>query len=102
VGDPTRPDRGATRNRRAPARHRRYAGDDPCRAVFGGTGFLGRRIVDALRARDLTVRVAARHSMSGGGAALDPRMPVQADLRDPGSVRAALDGPDAAVNAVSL
>ena len=29
--------------------------------VFGGTGFLGRRIVDALLARDVTVRVAARH-----------------------------------------
>ena len=74
-----------------------------CVTVFGGTGFLGRRIVDALLARDVTVRVAARHPARGeGGTAADRRVPVQADLRDPHSVRAALDGADAAVNAVSL
>lgn len=74
-----------------------------CVTVFGGTGFLGRRIVDALLARDVTVRVAARHPMrSEGGTAVDRRVPVHADLRDPHSVRAALDGADAAVNAVSL
>lgn len=73
-----------------------------CVTVFGGTGFLGGRIVDALIACDLTVRVAARNPMRSGAAALDRRIPVQADLRDPGSVRAALDGADAAVNAVSL
>ena len=74
-----------------------------CVTVFGGTGFLGRRIVDALLARGVTVRVAARHSAHGnGGAAADRWVPVQADLRDPCSVQAALGGADAAVNAVSL
>lgn len=74
-----------------------------CVTVFGGTGFLGCRIVDALLARGVTVRVAARHSAHGnGGAAADRWVPVQADLRDPHSVHAALDGADAAVNAVSL
>lgn len=74
-----------------------------CVTVFGGTGFLGRRIVDAPLARGVTVRVAARHAPRGnGGAAVDRRVPVQADLRDPRSVLAALDGADAAVNAVSL
>lgn len=74
-----------------------------CVTVFGGTGFLGRRIVDALLARGVTVRVAARHAARGnGGAAADRRIPVEADLRDPLSVQAVLDGADAAVNAVSL
>jgi NADH dehydrogenase len=74
-----------------------------CVTVFGGTGFLGRRIVDALLARDATVRVAARHpTRSDGGTAVDRQVPVRADLRDPPSVQAALDGADAAVNAVSL
>lgn len=74
-----------------------------CVTVFGGTGFLGRRIVDALLARGVIVRVAARHSARGnGGAAADRCVPMQADLRDPRSVQAALDGADAAVNAVSL
>jgi NADH dehydrogenase len=74
-----------------------------CVTVFGGTGFLGRRIVDALLARDVTVRVAARRPERGDdGTAPDRRIPVQADLRNPHSVRAPLDGADAAVNAVSL
>ena len=71
--------------------------------VFGGTGFLGRRIVDVLLARNVTVRVAARHPARGDdGTGVDRRVPVQADLRDPHSVQAALEGADAAVNAVSL
>jgi NADH dehydrogenase len=74
-----------------------------CVTVFGGTGFLGRRIVDALLARDMTVRVAARHPSRGdGGTTVDRRVPVQADLRDPHLVQAALDGAGAAVNSVSL
>lgn len=73
-----------------------------CVTVFGGTGFLGRRIVDALLARGVTVRVAARHSAHDNGGGADRWVPVQADLRDPRSVQAALGGADAAVNAVSL
>lgn len=73
-----------------------------CVTIFGGTGFLGRRIVDALLARDVTVRVAARQPARGDSGAAARRVPMQADLRDPRSVRAALDGADAVVNAVSL
>ncbi len=67
--------------------------------VFGGTGFLGRSIVHALRARDIRVRVAARHA---------PRDPdaaehfYRADVRDAGDVERAVDGADCVVNAVSL
>jgi len=74
-----------------------------CVSVFGGTGFLGRRIVDALLARGLTVRVAARRpERLHRGAGCDGLVRVQGDLRDPDSIRAALQGADAAVNAVSL
>ena len=74
-----------------------------CVTVFGGTGFLGRRIVDALLARCLNVRVAARRpERCDLGPVRDGLVPVQADLRDPDSVRAALQGADAAVNSVSL
>jgi NADH dehydrogenase len=74
-----------------------------CVTVFGGTGFVGRRIVDALLARSLNVRVAARHpERCGSSAPRDGLVQVQADLRDPASVRAALRGADAAVNSVSL
>jgi NADH dehydrogenase len=66
--------------------------------VFGGTGFLGRRIVEALRRRGWTVRVTARRP-GGGGAGLEP---VAADLRHAAAVATAVEGADAVVNAVSL
>jgi NADH dehydrogenase len=68
--------------------------------VFGGTGFLGQRIVAALAARGLRVRIAARHPDSAAGTGASDA--VRADLRDAASIRAALDGATAAVNAVSL
>jgi NADH dehydrogenase len=68
--------------------------------VFGGTGFLGQRIVAALAARGLRVRIAARHPDSASATGASDA--VRADLRDAASIRAALDGATAAVNAVSL
>lgn len=68
--------------------------------VFGGTGFLGQRIAAALAARGLRVRIAARHPESTAGTGASDA--VRADLRDDASIRAALDGATAAVNAVSL
>jgi uncharacterized protein YbjT (DUF2867 family) len=69
--------------------------------VFGGTGFLGRRIVRHLRLHGFYVRVASRHpdhSLSG-----DPHLrSVQADVHDERSIADALSGAYAAVNAVSL
>jgi uncharacterized protein YbjT (DUF2867 family) len=75
-------------------------------AVFGGTGFLGRAIVDQLVAMGMTVRVAVRHpdtmkvpdEMAQGGHVLS----VYADVADEKSVGRALEGCDAAVNAVGL
>lgn len=67
--------------------------------VFGGTGFLGRRIVAALLARGASVRVVSRHPQKTD----HPRhRPVAADVTDGDAVRTAISGADAVVNAVSL
>jgi len=73
--------------------------------VFGGAGFLGRRLVHRLATEGMTVRVAMRHpdplrielrSMS-----LDRVTVAPADVRDQASVAAAIAGANAVVNTVS-
>jgi uncharacterized protein YbjT (DUF2867 family) len=74
-------------------------------AVFGGTGFLGRRIVRHLRSREYTVRIASRHPerrqrLFGTD---DPHIQsVKANVRDERSVTDAIAGAHTVVNAVSL
>lgn len=71
--------------------------------VFGGTGFLGCRIVEALATAGHRVRVAARRPNRAVARAPDAnldREPV--DVRVEAEVAAALLGADASVNAVSL
>jgi uncharacterized protein YbjT (DUF2867 family) len=73
--------------------------------VFGGTGFLGRRIVERLMRGGATVRVAVRHpewvkvdsDLRNAGATTA----MWADVRDPLSVAAAIAGAESVVNAVS-
>ena len=68
--------------------------------VFGGTGFLGRRIVRHLRKREFLVRIASRHPEHGID---DPHLQsVEANIHDQQSVAAAIAGADAVINAVSL
>ena len=74
-------------------------------AVFGGTGFLGRRVVRHLRKRGFSVRIASRHPDRGAGlfALDDPQLQsVEADINDGQSVARALAGAYGVVNAVSL
>jgi len=66
--------------------------------VFGGSGFLGRRIVARLAESGIAVRAASRHPGNPAGR-VDM---IAADIRDGDSVARALDGADAAVNCVSL
>jgi uncharacterized protein YbjT (DUF2867 family) len=71
--------------------------------VFGGTGFLGQRVVQRLLERDLSVRVAVRHPERI--VALFPALhldAIQADVNDDRSVAAAVAGVEGVVNAVSL
>ncbi|MCK1419967.1 complex I NDUFA9 subunit family protein [Bradyrhizobium sp. 180] len=74
--------------------------------VFGGTGFLGRRVVQhLLRAPEFFVRIASRHPERGRQlfGHDDPRLQsVNVDLRDEGSIAAAVDGAYGAINTVSL
>lgn len=73
--------------------------------VFGGTGFLGRRLVHRLTAEGMVVRVAVRHPdgvrSALPAADLDQVTFFRADVRDQASVAAAIAGADAVVNAVS-
>ena len=74
-------------------------------SVFGGTGFLGRRLVRRLAAEGATLRIAVRspdraHSVLR--AVESDRVTVlRADVRDRASVAAAVAGVDAVVNVVS-
>ena len=72
--------------------------------VFGGTGFLGRRIVRHLLDHGFQVRTASRHP-ERVGSAFRPDVGLEtttADILDESSVAAALFGAYGAVNAVSL
>lgn len=70
--------------------------------VFGGTGFLGRRLVRRLAGEGASVRVAVRSPERARGVLELERVEVQrADVREPASVAAAVAGCDAVVNAVS-
>src|SRR5215813_15550877 len=78
-----------------------------CRRVtiFGGTGFLGRRIVRHLQYADFAVRIASRHadrdrSLSSRDISGIEAFP--ADVNDDRSVGRAVSGACAVVNAVSL
>jgi NADH dehydrogenase len=66
--------------------------------VFGGTGFLGRHIVEHLARDGAIVRIAVRRPAPARG---DQLAPVMADIRDENAVAAAVAGADCVVNAVS-
>ena len=74
--------------------------------VFGGSGFLGRAVVRALCKRDYRIRVAVRRPELAGH--LQPLgkvgqiHAVQANLRHPASVEAAMREADVAINLVGI
>src|ERR1700724_4392498 len=81
------------------------ATDERTVAVFGGTGFLGRRVVRHLRKREFSVRIASRHPDRGHRlfGLDDPQLQsVEANIQDERSVADALAGAYGVVNAVSL
>ena len=72
--------------------------------VTGGTGFIGPRVIHALRERDLPVRALVRRltaasatTLAAWGAEL-----VQGDMTDPESVRRAVEGTDVVVHLVAI
>ncbi len=74
--------------------------------VFGGSGFVGRHVVRALGREGWRIRVACRrpdlafHLQPLGG--VGQVTAVQANIRNPASVAAALHGADAVVNLVGI
>src|SRR5258708_13092424 len=74
--------------------------------VFGGSGFIGRHVVRALAKRDYRIRVAVRRPELAGH--LQPLgkvgqiHAVQANLRYPASVEAAMRDSHAAINLVGI
>ncbi|MGE5545687.1 MAG: complex I NDUFA9 subunit family protein [Solirubrobacterales bacterium] len=74
--------------------------------VFGGSGFIGRNVVQRLAASGWVVRVAVRDPV--GGEFLKPMgdvgqvNPIYADVTDEASVRNAVQGADAVVNLVGI
>jgi uncharacterized protein YbjT (DUF2867 family) len=73
--------------------------------VFGGGGFLGRRLVHRLTAEGMAVRVAVRHPDPARfelrAIGVDRVTVCPADVRDQASVTAAIAGAGAVVNSVS-
>ena len=67
--------------------------------VFGGTGFLGRRVVRHLCKSGAAVRIASRHPGRAEGDGVER---IATDVRNERSVEAAVAGADGVVNAVSL
>ena len=70
--------------------------------VTGGTGFVGPRVVHALRAHDLPVRALARKperedTLRNWGVEL-----VQGDMTDPASLKRAVEGADTIVHLVAI
>ena len=81
------------------------ATNDRTVTVFGGTGFLGRRIVRHLRSGGIPVRIATRHPDRGHRlfGPDDPQLQsVGANIHNERSVADALAGAYGVVNAVSL
>src|SRR5262245_40883435 len=74
-------------------------------SVFGGTGFLGLRLLRRLAAAGTSVRVAVRDADRARSvlraAGLQGVAVLRADVRDQVSVAAAVAGTEAVVNAVS-
>src|ERR1051325_1683183 len=74
--------------------------------VFGGSGFLGRHVVRALARAGYRIRPAVRRPDLAGHLQPMGRVgqihPVQANLRYPASVEAAMQGADVAINLVGI
>jgi NADH dehydrogenase len=70
--------------------------------VTGGTGFVGPKVVHALRARDLPVRALVRERSRGRQLESWGTELVEGDVTEPASLRRAVEGCDAVVHLVAM
>jgi uncharacterized protein YbjT (DUF2867 family) len=70
-----------------------------CATVFGGTGFVGRRIVRRLHELGTKVRMVSRHPERAEDDGIEQ---IAVDAHDERGLEAALAGADGAINAISL
>lgn len=74
--------------------------------VFGGTGFIGRYVVQRLANLDYIVRIATSHPSAGRFLQTQGRVgqivPLSASVTDPGAVAQAVAGADLVVNLVGI
>ena len=79
---------------------------DRLATVFGGSGFVGRHIVRALARDGWRIRVAVRRPDLAGFlrplGVVGQIEAVQANLRYPDSIAAAVEGADAVINAAGI
>lgn len=79
---------------------------DPVVTVFGGSGFIGRYVVEKLAKRGWMIRVAVRRPDDAlflkTAGQLGQIAPIAANIRDQRSVEAAVAGADAVINLVGI
>ena len=82
------------------------SGSNSLVTVFGGSGFVGTQIVQALARQGYRVRVAVRRPDLAGHVrplgAVGQVMPIQANIRNLASVQRAVKGADAVINLVGI
>ncbi len=87
-----------------------YSDNMPARdmlvTVIGGSGFLGRHVVRCLAETGARIRVATRHPNDANFlrpmGTIGQIAPIQTNIRNPESLRAAIDGADAVVNLIGV
>ena len=71
--------------------------------VFGGSGFIGRHLIEHLAVAGASVRIAVRHPFEMAGFPNRARIQcVEADILDDKAVWAAIQGADTVINLVGI
>ena len=71
--------------------------------ILGGTGFVGRYLIDQLSKRDVTIRVPTRHRQRRRNLLINPKVNlIEADIHDEAALESLLTGADVVINLVGI